>query len=93
MYEKEMKTGDLRFVPYKVINTSEVAGVARLVEYITVGGFVQEVLGLEIAMRFMVEDLGVDARRAREVLVESAEVGELVGLAGGGCGRRRFCRC
>lgn len=45
MYEKEMKTGDLRFVPYKVINTSEVAGMARLVEYITVGGFVQEVLG------------------------------------------------
>lgn len=44
-------------------------------------------------MRFMVEDLGVDERRAREVLVESAEVGELVGLAGGGCGRRRFCRC
>lgn len=54
------------------------AGRDRLIGFKTVSGFIQEVLVPELAMRLVAEDLDVGEARAREVLRESGEIGELV---------------
>ncbi|KAL1637188.1 hypothetical protein SLS56_000847 [Neofusicoccum ribis] len=54
------------------------AGRDRLIGYKSVSGFIQEVLVPELAMRLVAEDLDVGEARAREVLAESGEIGELV---------------
>ncbi|GME22338.1 hypothetical protein GTA08_BOTSDO02659 [Neofusicoccum parvum] len=56
----------------------EAAGRDRLIGYKSVSGFIQEVLVPELAMRLVAEDLDVGEARAREVLAESGEIGELV---------------
>ncbi|KKY26066.1 hypothetical protein UCDDS831_g01576 [Diplodia seriata] len=56
----------------------ESAGRDRLIGFKTVSGFIQEVLVPELAMRLVAEDLDVGEARAREVLRESGEIGELV---------------
>lgn len=78
----------------------QAAGVDRLIGYKTVSGFIQEVLVPEVAMRLVAEDLDVGEARAREVLGESGEIGELVngvvegdgeGRGNGVGGRRSSC--
>ncbi|OJD32838.1 uncharacterized protein BKCO1_35000111 [Diplodia corticola] len=54
------------------------AGRDRLIGFKTVSGFIQEVLVPELATRLVAEDLDVGEERAREVLRESGEIGELV---------------
>ena len=43
-----------------------------------VSGFVQAVLVPELAERLVMEDLKVSSSRAREIIAESAELGELL---------------
>jgi len=43
-----------------------------------VSGFVQAVLVPEVAVALVKEDMGVDEKRAREILKESLELGELL---------------
>jgi len=43
-----------------------------------VGGFVQSVLVLEVATLLIMEDLSIDKEKARDVLLESSTIGDLV---------------
>lgn len=43
-----------------------------------VSGYVASVLVPELAISLVKEDAGVDARRAREIISESADIGELL---------------
>ncbi|KAF2186951.1 hypothetical protein K469DRAFT_629717 [Zopfia rhizophila CBS 207.26] len=50
----------------------------KVVSFGGIGNFVQKVLVPELSVRLMMEDLGVEEERAREVLGESGGIGELV---------------
>ncbi|KAF2146861.1 uncharacterized protein K452DRAFT_283062 [Aplosporella prunicola CBS 121167] len=59
----------------------EVAGSDPLIGYKTVSGFIQEVLVPELATMLIAEDMDVQEARAREILGESEEIGDLVNQA------------
>ncbi|KAJ9648317.1 hypothetical protein H2201_000560 [Coniosporium apollinis] len=54
------------------------AGSDRLIASGGVSGYVQAVLVPELATRLVIDDMGIGEARAREVLVESIEIGELL---------------